>query len=305
MKFLRFCKLFIFSLNLRILAGLYGSTYTPIARKGTASSNANTIAVELRNCMLKVANPKDVGPILRKEIESNDPRAKIASQKILLSDHLRRNGHYTDYYAIWDRRQNRSLPHSVYAINPSKTQADCTADVFDGIVSNILDLLFSGRVSFSIGQLQTNGNQANRNQANGFVLYANLNGHNITNLDSPSGVCTFSNTTTTTTTTTTEKINSDYLRVVIQIVHGVGGAPVNDSFKGITPELSLQVVIITMFHENPKSRALADSILPNGVDAQDCPQGKSVGSLPMIAGTPDNRMPPVLQPTDLVSSKAN
>lgn len=144
----------------------------------------------------------------------------------------------------------------------------------DTIVADLLKLLLSGKVSFCIGKIQ--GPIPTQSDEYGFVLYANITGHGITNLATVSGCY--------------ERNGSNYLRIVFRFM---GRLRIELNDLGLPNK---QLNIITMFHENPASGDLAESILPAGVGPAPGlnPLGTSIGHLPGD-GTPDNRVPPVAQ----------
>jgi hypothetical protein len=291
-KFSHFSRLSIISLWLLTFQVSWGAGYVPVARvAGGAVLDANAIATALGNNMLGAANPTDVGTILGAEIANNNVRFQIPSQKGLLSAHLVNQGHYVDWYAAPLRRMGAaSRPIlSRYALTGGDDGK--TFDLCQQITSEVLDLLLSGHVSFSVGAFQYNGAVPlpGAHPANGFVLYANLAGHAVStpahastlpglvaNLNDPSGQHSSAGGVIPMVTTDT-----NYLRIAIQV---------KESLPDATGVNVLQVVIITVFHENPASTGLRDSILPNGVDAMGHPLGTALG--PPLA-LPDNRIPAV------------
>jgi hypothetical protein len=76
--------------------------------------------------------------------------------------------------------------------------------------------------------------------------------------------------------------------------------PLNDTFAALDPAPPLQVIVITMFPENPTSDGLRDSILPNGADAAGHPLGVAVGAL-SHSSAPDKRIPAVSSAAPVVS----
>jgi hypothetical protein len=115
-------------------------------------------------------------------------------------------------------------------------------------------------------------------RANGFIIYANLAGHDIDHLNDPSGVYFPAKAVAATVGT-----NTSYLKVAIQV---------KEPLPDLTGGNVLQVVIVTMFPENPVSNSLKNSILPNGVDVVGNPLGVAVGVLPP-PHAPDKRIPAV------------
>ena len=243
-----------------------GMDYRPIVRTGQTSQQ---LANSLHQNLLKASNPCEVGQIIATEIANNDVSCQIGPQITLLSQHLREHGHWNDIYALNAFRRNRA-PDSRYAT----TVANLNVVELDTIVADLLKLLLSGRVSFCIGEIQ--GPIPPQGGEYGFVLYANITGHGITNLATVSGRYSGN--------------GSNYLRIVFRFM---------DKLRAELGDLGLQnkqLNIITMFHENPASSNLANSILPAGVSPAPglVPLGTSIGPLPGGAAL-DNRVPPVAQ----------
>lgn len=237
-----------------------GMAYVPIARAGQTSQQlANTLRLNI----LGAANPREVGQIIAAEIANNDVSCQLGPQTTLLSQHLREHGHWNDTYALVGRR-GAYAPASRYAT----AVANLNVVALDTIVADLLNLLLSGRVSFSVGVVQ------GAIHGYAFMLYANITNHGIANLAVVSGLH--------------NGVNTDHLRVVFRFM---------DRLRAELDTLGLpdqQLNIITMFHENPTSVDLAASILPAGVGPAPglVPLGIAIGALPG-GGAPDNRVPPV------------
>ena len=234
--------------------------YVPINRAGKTSQ---ALVTELRNRLLRVASPTDIGPILAAEIGNNAHSCDLGSQLNYLAEHLREHGHWEKICAMKAHRETKA-PDSEY-----ETIGGLNVVEFDQIVQNLVNLLLSGRVSFSVGARHGPFNplppEPPRNEY-GFVLYANINNHDIDNLLSPSGRHKGGGIVR----------NTDYIRVAFRFMDrirmdlGPSGLP------------DLQLIIVTIFSENPASDYLRDSILPNGVDAAGNPAGGIVGVAPPL-----------------------
>jgi hypothetical protein len=236
--------------------------YIPVNRMGKTSQ---ALATRLRNRLLSVVNPTDIGPILAAEIHNNDHRCDRDTQLTYLTEHLREHGHWEDAYAIVQHR-GMHAPDSKYETNP-----DLNVHEFDQITQDLVNLLLSRRVSFSIGELQ----DQDRDICS-FVLYANIGGCGINNLLSPPGRHIGRNT--------------NYIRIAFRFMDRIRMdlGPLNLH--------SLQLIIVTMFPENPASNGLCDSILPNGVDVvTGNPAGAALGALPLPSSV-DSRIPAVAPP---------
>jgi hypothetical protein len=152
MKFFYFSRLFVAFLCLLVFKVSDGAGYVPMTRGG----DAHVMTVALRNGMLGVANPRDVGLILGAEVTTgNNIRFQLDSQKGLLSDHLVTEGHYVNWYAVLPRKIEAIPIRFLLSRYTIVDVADDhkTFDLCQQITSNILNLLLSGRVSFSIGEL--------------------------------------------------------------------------------------------------------------------------------------------------------
>ncbi|MDR2371869.1 MAG: hypothetical protein LBD60_01845 [Puniceicoccales bacterium] len=214
-----------------------------------------------------------MGPILTAEIGNNDHYCDLGTQLNYLAEHLREHGHWGDAYALKTYRGPKA-PDSKYETNPV-----LNVNEFDRVIQNLINLLLSGRVSFGIGERQSPFNPPHPEPLRkeyGFVLYANINNHGISNLLSPSGKHTHGGSVKST----------DYIRIVFRFMDRVR---MDLGSLGLP---NLQLIIITMFPENPASNGLCDSILPNGVDTVGNPMGVALGALP-LSPAPDNRIPAV------------
>lgn len=140
-----------------------------------------------------------VGPALKDIIEGrandgtpipgNDPNAQIAQQKISIRDHARTHRHFGSQPSLLGAGEyfTMSPPHpSIFVIN------GVPVNMFNAnrICDEIMDLLFSGKVSFEVGQMQALQPPAlfnptgNSIRSKRFLLFANLAGHNIRGLNS-------------------------------------------------------------------------------------------------------------------------
>jgi hypothetical protein len=242
--------------------------YVPINRKGKTSQQ---LAGELRERLLKVANPVNVGPILAAEVGNNDKKCKRTVQVTYLAEHLREHGHWEETYAVRDHRGLRA-PDSKY-----RTVSGLNVTSFDRIIKKLVGLLLSGRVSFSVGRIQGPFNppppELSRNEY-GFILYANIDGHGIVHLDSPAGHHKAGG-------------NTNYVRIVFRFMDRVR---MELGSLGLPDQ---QLIMVTMFSESPVSKDLASSILPNGVDAAGRPAGVAIGAAP-VPPAADHRIPAVL-----------
>jgi hypothetical protein len=258
-------NIFWFILSLQCFSCKGAGSYVPIDRIGKTSQ---ALAARLRNKLLRVANPRDIGPILAAEINNNDHRCSLVNQLIYLCEHLREQGHGDDVYALKARRLNP--PDSKYQTNSKEEASE-----FDQIIQNLINLLLSVRTSFSVGALQGPFNplppEVPRNEY-GFVLYANIDNHDIGKLLSPSGKHKVTDTI--------------YIRIAFRFMDRIR---MDSGSFGLA---NLQLIIVTMFPENPASNSLKNSILPNGVDAAGNPLGVAVGVLPP-PHAPDKRIPAV------------
>jgi hypothetical protein len=259
-------NIFWFVLFLQCFPCKGAGSYVPIGRTGKTSQ---ALATRLRNKLLRVANPRDIGPILAAEISNNDHRCSLVNQLIYVCEHLREHGHWNNAYAIVQHR-GKNTPDSKY-----ETNSDLDVSGFDQVIQNLINLLLSVRTYFSVVALQGPFNplppEVPRNEY-GFVLCANIDNHDIGKLLSPSGKHKVTDT--------------NYIRIAFRFMDrirmdlGPLGLP------------NLQVIIVTMFPENPASNSLKNSILPNGVDAAGNPLGVAVGALPP-PHAPDKRIPAV------------
>jgi hypothetical protein len=241
--------------------------YVLINRTGKTSEQ---LVRELQGRFLRVVNPTDIGPILVAEINNNDRRCNLTNQFAHLCQHLREQGHGDGVYALKARR--RKPPDSKY-----RTNSKGEVSVFEQIVRDLVNLLLSGRVSFSVGKRQGPFNPPRPEPPRdeyGFVLYANIDNHSIGNLLSPSGKH--------------KGTDTNYIRIAFRFMDRVRIEL--DSLGVPDPQL----IIVTMFPENPASDGLRDSILPNGVDVvTGNPMGAALGAPPPPPAA-DSRMAPVL-----------
>lgn len=189
-------------------------------------------------------------------------------QITLLCQHLREYGHWNDTCALTVHRGIHA-PDSRFNV----AGGPFSVNTLDTMVADLVGLLFSGRVSFSVGNRQ--GPVPPRNEY-GFVIYANIAGHNVLNLAPISGQHRVGGAT-------------NYLRIVFRFM---------DRIRAELDTLGVrdqQLNIVTMFPENPASAALANSILPAGVGGAPglMPRGVAIGGVPMAGGV-DNRVPRVI-----------
>jgi hypothetical protein len=146
-----------------------------------------------------VGNPAAVGPALRDVIEGravdptgpipgNAQTAQIAQQKTNIHNHARTHKHFGNVQALL-------APGEIFTMAPQHPSmfviAGVTVDMNNAnrICDSIMDLLFSGRVSFEVGPMQALPPPAqvaqagNETRSKRFLLVANLAGHRIRGLD--------------------------------------------------------------------------------------------------------------------------
>lgn len=139
-----------------------------------------------------------VGPALKDIIEGrandgtpipgNDPNAQIAQQKISIREHARTHKHFGNQLALLGSEESFTMSPPYPSIFVIK---GVPVDMFNAnrICDEIMDLLFSGKVSFEVGQMQALQPPAlfnptgNSIRSKRFLLFANLAGHNIRGLN--------------------------------------------------------------------------------------------------------------------------
>lgn len=230
----------------------YGMNYVPLNRAGQSSQQ---LATTLHQNILTANNSTEVARIIATEIGSNNIACQLESQVAFLNQHLREHGHWIDAYMLWTYG---AAPDSRYATTAR------SAFEFDRMISDLLNLLLSGRVSFSVGALQ--GPFSGRRKEYGFVLFANITNHGITNLSAVSGQY--------------RGANTNYLKIVFRFMDRLSS---DLNTLGLADQ---QLIIVTMFHENPSSTELANSVHPTGGALV-----VTIGVLPPIGR--DNRVPQV------------
>lgn len=139
-----------------------------------------------------------VGPALKDIIEGrandgapipgNDPNTQIAQQKIYISNHARTHRHFGNQLTLLGAGEvfTTSPPYpSILVINGVSVDMPNA----NRICNEIMDLLFSGKVSFEVGRMQALHPPAlfnptgNNIRSKRFLLFANLAGHNIKGLN--------------------------------------------------------------------------------------------------------------------------
>jgi hypothetical protein len=90
-------------------------SYVPI---NCAGKTFQALVTELRNRLLRVASPTDIGPILAAEIDNNAHSCDLGSQLNYLTEHLREPRHWEKIYAMKAHRGTKAPDNRIPPWHP-------------------------------------------------------------------------------------------------------------------------------------------------------------------------------------------